>query len=301
MNGSITKREKNGKPSWGYYFAFGRDEAGKRLQVTKSGFRTKGEADDALQVAIAEHKAKRDAVPVQAVPTFAAFFDRWMNEHVNRKCAPKTIERYRELGAYAICEAVEIGGKCLTAGEVQIDAFGPMQLQLLVNALSDHGGKKTPEFPNGRPLSPKSIRNVAGVVHGCFEKAVLWQLIGRNPMDGIELPKPEKKRPMLSNGRPPRSCWDAPAVHASIRSSCSPWRRGRGAASFSRCYGRMWISKPASCRFRNPSSRPKPDCVSRERSPRGRDSSRCQRRRSARYRRTGPSRTATANCSGLPT
>ena len=45
---------------------------------------------------------------------------------------------------------------------------------------------------NSETYQPESR---ACVVHGCFEKAVKWQLIARNPMDGIELPKPAKKVP----------------------------------------------------------------------------------------------------------
>jgi integrase len=211
MKGTITKNERDSKkPSWGYYFAYGRDEAGKRLQVTKSGFRTKGEADDALKKAILkatakdrlsedeekkaveEFKARRDT-PVQTAPTFAAFFDRWMDEHVSRKCSPKTIERYRELGAYAIRQNVELAGSSAPLGSIGLDKFRPMHMELMMNALRDHGGQVTKVFPDGRPLSPKSVRHIGCVVHGCFEKAVRWEIIPRNPMTGIDLPRLEKK------------------------------------------------------------------------------------------------------------
>jgi integrase len=80
-------------------------------------------------------------------------------------------------------------------GEVTIDKFGPMQMELLVNALSDHGGQKTERYPQGRPLSPKTVRHIAFLVHGCFEKAVKWEFIPRNPMHDVELPKVAKKPP----------------------------------------------------------------------------------------------------------
>src|SRR4051812_8148724 len=94
MTGTITKRARGtgGKPSWGYYFLAGKDEAGKRIQLTKSGFETKGAAADALRDAIRDFEAKRDAAPVREIPTLATFFDRWMSEHATRTCAPKTVE-----------------------------------------------------------------------------------------------------------------------------------------------------------------------------------------------------------------
>jgi hypothetical protein len=85
MNGTITKRaRKNGKPSWGYYLLAGVDENGKRIQPTKSGFRTKTEADAALSKAIAEHLESMEALKnpppevsvTPALPSFAAFFNR---------------------------------------------------------------------------------------------------------------------------------------------------------------------------------------------------------------------------------
>jgi integrase len=82
-------------------------------------------------------------------------------------------------------------------GEVKLDKFGPMQTELTINALCDHGGQKTKEHPDGRPLSVKSVRHIACMVHGCFDKAVKWQFIPRNPMDGIELPKLTKRDPKV--------------------------------------------------------------------------------------------------------
>jgi integrase len=175
----------------------GIDETGKRIQPTKSGFSTKREAEEALRSAISDSEAKRREGPASIVPVFSAFFDRWMREHATRKCAPKTVEGYGQLGAYAIRQTVEVAGALRLMGEIPISEFGPMQMELLINVLRDRGGQKTKECPNGRPLSAKSVRHIACVVHGCFEKAVKWQLIAQNPMDGIELPKLTKKAPMV--------------------------------------------------------------------------------------------------------
>ena len=198
MKGTITKRPKgDGTYSWGYYFLGGRDDSGKRIQFTKSGFATKRAAGDALRQAIAEAERQAKARGTLAVPTFAEFFPRWMREHTSKKCAPKTMERYGELGCYAIRQNVVIAGKPHAFGDVPLDKFGPMQMELMINALLDHGGQKTKDCPHGRPLAPKSVRHIACVVHGCFEKAVKWELISRNPMDGVELPKLKKSRPKV--------------------------------------------------------------------------------------------------------
>jgi hypothetical protein len=34
----------------------------------------------------------------KAGPPFAQYFTYWLKEHASRRCAPKTLERYRDLG-----------------------------------------------------------------------------------------------------------------------------------------------------------------------------------------------------------
>jgi hypothetical protein len=101
-----------------------------RSQVTKSGYATKKEASDALRQAIATAEAVKSAIPSRQLPAFAEFFETWMTEHAARKCAPKTVERYRELGNYAIRQMVEIGKQAHRFGDVTLDKFGPMQMGL---------------------------------------------------------------------------------------------------------------------------------------------------------------------------
>src|SRR5271167_3137397 len=57
MTGCIFKRKLKSGISWGYSFFAGRDENGKRIQVFKSGFPTKGAADMACTDAITLHEA----------------------------------------------------------------------------------------------------------------------------------------------------------------------------------------------------------------------------------------------------
>src|SRR4051794_35303487 len=106
MQGTITRRTLKGssRPSWGYVFDLGRDQGGKRLQATKSGFKSKAEAHEALRAAIADRQATAKAASKPApalIPTFADFFDRWIAEHAARRCSPKTLEAYGQHGAYA--------------------------------------------------------------------------------------------------------------------------------------------------------------------------------------------------------
>jgi integrase len=176
VNGTVTKRaRKTGKPSWGYVFDIGRDESGKRLQSTKSGFRTKTEADAALRIAVAAHEASVEDAnnpPPPALPTFAEFFARWMDEHAARRCSPKTLEAYGQHGAYAVRE---FGKKLLTE-------LTPELLEGAMNKLQDQGSRA------GKPLSAKTISHIFFVVNAALRKAIKWRLIDHNPMEAVDRP-----------------------------------------------------------------------------------------------------------------
>ena len=100
MIGTITKRSRReGKPAWGYSFFAGRTSAGKRIQITKSGFDTRKEAAEALRKAIEHHRS--DATSASRL-SFSAFLDRWLEEYARHRCTPKTLERYVQLGRHAM-------------------------------------------------------------------------------------------------------------------------------------------------------------------------------------------------------
>ena len=121
------------------------------------------------------------------MPTFAEFFERWHSECVKRECAPKTAERYYELGQYAV----------RLFGAVPLDKLDTMQLQAAVNQLSDHGGVPTKQHPKGRPLAAKTIQHICGVVQGCLDQAVDWDILTKNPMLKVKKPKVPKRRPKI--------------------------------------------------------------------------------------------------------
>ena len=187
MKGTVSKRlNRAGRARWAYVFDIGKDEGGKRRQLTKSGFLTQREAQDALDKARAEHQAGPGSEE-KPVPTFAQFFERWHSECVKRECAPKTSERYYELGQYGI----------RLFGDVPLDQITAEQLAVAVNRLSDHGGQPTKAHPKGRPLAPKTVQHIAFVVQGCLQQAVDWDLIPKNPMERVRKPKVVRRRPQV--------------------------------------------------------------------------------------------------------
>lgn len=187
MNGTVTKRAtKSGSPSWGYYFLAGQDEAGKRIQITKSGFATKREASDALRKAILEHTGK-PAEDAPATPfTFEQWITKWLDDYAARTSSPKTLQSMREQSRYLIREL----------GPTKLADLTPLQVETALHRIQDHGGHPTKAYPDGKPLAPKTARHVAFLALKCLRKAVGLKLIPALPVsDDYRPPKVEKKDP----------------------------------------------------------------------------------------------------------
>lgn len=187
MTGTVYNRGTSSRPNWAFSLYFGRDEAGKQIRVYKSGFRMKREAEAARDEAKDEHlaaMAKKNAAPADAPPapvTLAEFMPQWFQEYAALKCKPKTLERFRELAEYFMP----------TLGPFALTDLDPMRIEIEMNRLHAAGGrvKKTGE---PRPLSPKTVQSIAGVLRSALTTARRWKKIPTNPMDDVELPAVEK-------------------------------------------------------------------------------------------------------------
>ena len=181
MKGGIFKRKlPSGKVNWGYVIYVGRDANGKRKQVFKSGFLRKTDADEALRLKLNE---KSEGELVRPDPTtFAAFLQESFREHAERNCTPKTVERYRQLAAYILPHI----------GTTKLQNLSALALERIFNCLKDAGGWNRKE-KSPRPLSAKTVRHIAGLVHVALETAIRWKLLKANPVDGVQLPKVPKR------------------------------------------------------------------------------------------------------------
>ena len=184
MTGSITKhKQKNGKISWGYFFRAGKRPDGKWNQVTKQGYETKAEADEALREAITKFETGGAAAVVTDPRTFGEFFDTWIKEHCERNCEASTTEGYIAKGTYAK----------RFLGNIPITRLTALQIQKALNELRDHGGKITEAEPNGRPLSAKTIREIAAVTGMVLRFGIRLGALDFDPMVRVVLPRSEKK------------------------------------------------------------------------------------------------------------
>jgi integrase len=182
MRGTIVSRTgKDGRKSWGYSFFAGRDKQGKRIQKLKRGFARKGDAEDALRQAIADHQR----APIDnSARTLNELFEEWMRNHVQRECTPRTAEAYEEQGRYFLRKL----------GSFEIRQITRNIVEDVMREISDHGGAATKEYPGGRPLARKTVRGIGFVLHGCLGYALYRDYIPKHPMTGMKLPKLEKNR-----------------------------------------------------------------------------------------------------------
>lgn len=111
--------------------------------------------------------------------TLAQWLDEWLSTYC-RDLKPATISGYRSKIRSRITPYI---------GSCALSALTNVQLQKYYNMLQD-GDKEH------KPLSPKSILSIHGIIHKALDQAVSAKIIHSNPADHINLPK--VKRPALS-------------------------------------------------------------------------------------------------------
>jgi hypothetical protein len=113
--------------------------------------------------------AKAGVGVVAEVPkTLAMLMQEFFVQHVDKKLAPKTVERYHEQAAYLHPELLAM----------PLTAITLLHLDRECRRLQENGGHHR-RTRVSRPLSAKTVRNVAGIVSSAFAKAIKWALYRR--------------------------------------------------------------------------------------------------------------------------
>jgi integrase len=158
-----------------------------RRRISESGFATKREAEDAETRRRIAELQKLELVKagagVAAKPptTLTQLLKEFFTQHVDEKLAPKTIERYHEQAAYLDPELLRM----------PIAEITPLHLTREWNRLLKRGGHHR-RTKQPRPLSAKTVRNIAGVISSAFARAIRWGLISTNPVTNSEPPRVKK-------------------------------------------------------------------------------------------------------------
>lgn len=104
--------------------------------------------------------------------TLNQWFDEWLSLY-SVAWKPSTKDDYKRKAERHILPAL---------GKIQLTALTPTTIQKYVNQLSIGSGKQ-------KPLAPKSVKNLHGILHSCLKQAVVNGLIPTNPADNTNLPK----------------------------------------------------------------------------------------------------------------
>jgi integrase len=189
---SVHKRKyDSGKTVWFFQFSLPGANRQQRNRIFGTGFATKKEATDAETARRIEEQRKRElqaagsSVAADPPKTLSMLLKEVFEQHVDVKLAAKTVERYHQEAAYLAPELLKM----------PIAEITPLHLEREWNRLLKSGGhhRKTKQ---PRPLSAKTVRNIAGVLSSAFSRAIKWGLLTMNPVSNSEPPVPKKRKGM---------------------------------------------------------------------------------------------------------
>lgn len=131
--------------------------------------KTRKEAADKLK---AGQRAKEDGLSLDVgTMTLEQFLKKWLTASVRPSVKTKTYEGYESIVRVRVIPNI---------GTRKLAKLTPLDLQDLYTTLADSG------------LSPRSVHHTHRVLHRAFVQAVQWQLIPRNPCDGVTSPRATK-------------------------------------------------------------------------------------------------------------
>lgn len=173
-SGTIRKKTitRNGKEYtyWEARYTAGYDPGtGKQIQRSITG-KTQKEVSQKLKAATAAIDAKTYTAPSKM--TVGQWLEIWTAEYLGG-VKPLTVSSYKTAVKIHITPGL---------GAIKLEALDPHTVQGFYNSLR-----------NQKQLSPKTIKNIHGVLHKALEKAVANKYIPFNPADSCELPRMEKK------------------------------------------------------------------------------------------------------------
>lgn len=160
------RRDKDGREVWRIRWPLGRDASGKYRYGNMLVHGTKEEAKKKLR----EILSKRDkGVPVEpARETVKGFLERWLRDY-KATLSPTTRASYKHIIDAHLIPAF---------GSLRLNQVTPQRLQAYYQAKLAEG------------LSPTTVRYHARVLHAAFRQAMKEGLLGVNPVDLTEPPKP---------------------------------------------------------------------------------------------------------------
>lgn len=173
--GTIRKKIviRNGKPYefWEARYTAGRDTGtGKQIQRSISG-KTQKEVAQKLKAILRD--LDTGLYTEQSKMTVGQWLDTWLKEYAAPSLKTLSLSTYESRIRTHIKPAL---------GKLKLSELNATHIQTLYNNLTRREG-----------LSPKTIKNVHGILHKAISQAVKLRYIPYNPADACELPRMEKR------------------------------------------------------------------------------------------------------------
>lgn len=169
---TVTRDEKE-YTYWEARYTEGYDPGtGKQIQRSVTG-KTQKEVAQKLKAATAALDAGTYIAPSKM--TVGDWLDIWQQDYLG-SVKPRTLDSYRTTVETHLKPAF---------GAVKLDALATHEIQRFYNSLQKGQGPR-------QPLSPKTIRNVHGVLHKALQQAVELGYLRNNPATACKLPRVEK-------------------------------------------------------------------------------------------------------------
>lgn len=171
MNGSVKKEGT----SWYYVFYLEKDANGKRRQKKKRGFKTKKEAQKALNEAINAINKGIYVEPSNAL--YKDYLEQWFTTKKN-SIGIQTAKVYENY----------LKGRIIpTLGSYSLSKLSTIYIQSFINSLNEEG------------LSSATIKKVFEIIRNSLEHAVDFELVHKNTASKVKLPKSNKKEMTVWN------------------------------------------------------------------------------------------------------
>jgi hypothetical protein len=188
---AIRKRKTKTGVSWSYYFDAPGSTRENRIQFWAGGLESKKAAQEAeAQRRIderlkAEARSRGGSVTAPIPKLLGQLLEEFCREHCDRNLAPKTVARYRE-------HAADLSPELLAMPLTGPEEITSLHCTREWNRLRDSGGHhRRTKAP--RPLSAKSVRNIAGFVSSAYAWAIGGGLLKVNPVTASTKPRAGKR------------------------------------------------------------------------------------------------------------
>jgi len=153
-------------------------KTGKRERYYKTIKGSKKDAERAMRTFITELENK--TFTKESKITVAEFMHQWLDLYIKNQLSPTTVQHYiDQTEKYIIPEF----------GNLYLQQMRNIDIQKWVFSLQEASPL------TGKPLSPKTIKNIVLNLSAAMKKAVMLELIPKNPCDNLTLPKLQRFEP----------------------------------------------------------------------------------------------------------